>query len=379
MTTTPVPEGEEPASADGLLQENGIDIGRLTEALNGSGATGTVTGIEASLVGTGQVGENVRCRLQWDTDRTEDNRADEGRPQSVVVKLASANEKSRAAAAATRTYIREVGFYRDVAASVAIRIPQVYALSEDRDNNRFVLIMEDIAPASAGNQLAGCTIDQAALGVSAAADLHGSTWGRTDLAELDWVDVPSPERSDDMAELFNALYPGFEATYADRLDDDHLSFGRWLAANLRRWADAREDARSVTCLTHGDYRLDNMLFGTGDPAPELTTVDWQTASLGDGLSDVAYFLSASLDAPTLREQEPDLLARYRDGLANHGVDLSEAVAWRAYRLSAPAGFIMAVIASQIVGRTDRGDDMFMVMAKGSATQALELETASLVG
>jgi hypothetical protein len=122
-----------------------------------------------------------------------------------------------------------------------------------------------------------------------------------------------------------------------------------------------------------------MLFGTADPAPPLTTVDWQTPAVGNGLSDVAYFLSGSLTPSDLRANQQQLLAHYRARLAVHGVRLSAEAAWTAYRLAAPSGFVMAVIASQLVGRTERGDEMFMVMAKGSSAQWSDLATAALLG
>ena len=43
-----------------------------------------------------------------------------------------------------------------------------------------------------------------------------------------------------------------------------------------------------------------------------------------------------------------------------------------------AGLVMAVIASMLVVRTTRGDDMFMVMANRHAQQALELDAEALL-
>ncbi len=351
-----------------LLAANNIDVAWLAAVMTDAGHGGQVTSIEPSLVGTGQVGENVRCKLSWS--------GAEAGPDSVVIKLASANETSRAAAEATRTYIREVGFYRDLASSVAIRVPAAYHVSEDRPANTFILVMEDITPSAAGNQLAGCSIEQAELAVNAAADLHGSTWGRTDIAELDWIDVASEEQLEQRAGLWDMVYPGFVDRYAERLSQDVLDFGSWLNGVFREWSLARRDGPQ--CLVHGDFRLDNLLFGTGEPAPPLTTVDWQTLALGGALGDVAYFLSGSLERGELRTSEGRLLDRYRARLAGHGVELSQEDCLREYRLAAPGGFVMAVIASQLVGQTDRGDDMFMVMANGSASMALDLDTAALL-
>lgn len=371
MAEKPIDPGPGQHRAWALLDDNGLAEEPLRNLLGDvlGRSPDSLAGMNPEIIGTGQVGENVRCRLSWDDPH------DSG-PASVVIKLASSDETSRAAAEATRTYIREVGFYRDVAATVAIRIPKPYHVSENRAENRFVLVMEDIDPARAGNQLEGCGLDQAAMAVEAAADLHGSTWGRVEeFAGFDWIDAPGPEQATDRDRLFSMLYPGFVDRYRERLTEDELAFGQWLEGALSRWGLSRSD---VQCLTHGDFRLDNMLFGTGPGAPPLTTVDWQTPSLGRGVTDVAYFLSGSLKPEILRANEVALLATYQKRMAGHGIELADDALWQDYRLAAPAGFVMAVIASQLVGRTERGDDMFMVMAKGSVAQALAVDTRALV-
>ncbi|MGH1489035.1 MAG: phosphotransferase family protein [Acidimicrobiales bacterium] len=368
------PDTGNPDSAQTLLELNGIDSAWLSGELNRSGVEGVVTGIDAKLVGTGQVGENVRCELSWATLPAAGDGLPE-RPDSVVIKLASSNATSRAAAEATRTYIREVGFYRDLADSVSIRVPRVHHVSEDRAANSFILVMEDIAPAAAGNQLAGSTLAQAELAVAAAADLHGSTWNRPELAELDWLDKPDEQSNAERVELFGMLHTGFVERYREMLGPEELQFGQWLAANFEEWLDSRSEPQ---CLVHGDFRLDNMLFGTDDPAPPLATVDWQTPSLGRALSDVAYFLSGSFDRATRQSNETALLDLYRNRLTEYGIELSPEETMREYRLAAPAGYVMAAIASQLVGQTDRGDQMFMVMASGSAAQAIDIDTVGML-
>jgi hypothetical protein len=42
-----------------------------------------------------------------------------------------------------------------------------------------------------------------------------------------------------------------------------------------------------------------------------------------------------------------------------------------YRREAISGAVMAVVASQIVGRTERGDEMFVAMAARHALQGME--------
>lgn len=369
----PSHDGDQPGSpadaANALLQANHMTEQRLADILATAGLGDDLQGFAPEIVGTGQVGENVRCHLRWGHaagERGQDT------PATVILKLPSSDPISRATGGATRSYIREVGFYRDVAPDVAIRIPQVHHVWEDQATNRFLLVMEDINPAATGDQLAGCSLAEASLAVDAAAALHGSTWGRTDLADLDWVDAPDPARASERAELFAAVYPGFVDRYRSNLSPDDLAFGQWLADHYPAWQAARSDAQ---CLVHGDFRLDNVLYGQGPAAPPMTTVDWQTVALGPALTDVGYFLSGALAPDTLAEHEADLLARYRQGLAERGVDVAEDWVAKEYALGSPAGYVMAVIASQIVGQTERGDQMFLVMASGSAALGRRLDVA----
>ena len=52
--------------------------------------------------------------------------------------------------------------------------------------------------------------------------------------------------------------------------------------------------------------------------------------------------------------------------------------WEDYRRYAFGGLIMAVVASTLVRRTDRGDEMFITMADRHARQALDLDSLELL-
>ena len=131
-------------------------------------------------------------------------------------------------------------------------------------------------------------------------------------------------------------------------------------------------------LAHGDYRLDNMLFGPPGSDRPLVVVDWQTVRLGCGTSDVAYFLGAGLHPDVRRAHERDLVARYHAALSSYGVDYPFDACWEDYRRYSFAGYVMAVIASVLVGRTERGDAMFMAMANRHAAQAVDLDATDLL-
>ena len=124
---------------------------------------------------------------------------------------------------------------------------------------------------------------------------------------------------------------------ADLRGTESAVFNQVVAAYLESLPD------TVT-LVHGDFRLDNMMFATPAGGYPLAVVDWQTLAVAFPGLDVAYFLGAGLRAGLRVEHERALLARYRAGLARHGVqDWSEGDVWEAYRLGAWHGVFMSVI------------------------------------
>lgn len=57
-------------------------------------------------------------------------------------------------------------------------------------------------------------------------------------------------------------------------------------------------------LVHGDYKLDNVMFGTGTP-PEIASIfDWELSSLGDPLTDLGWMLSFWWDEKDPAPPEP---------------------------------------------------------------------------
>lgn len=355
-----------------------LDAGWLTEALRRSlGTDASVTAVERTSIGTGQVGENVRLALTWSEE-------DPSLPSSVVAKLPSSSAISRATAVHLDTYVKEVGFYRDLQATVSIRTPRVHAIEWHPDTHDFVLLMEDIRPASQGDQLGGCDVARAQLAIDQAVGLHAPTW-RADrgAGHLDWL---APVRADEDRELrtqmFELLTPGFVDRFRARLGSDVLELGTRLVASYPAWHNALvawADANGAWCLVHGDYRLDNMLFGAPPASPALTIVDWQTVAIGIGPADIAYFLGAGLLPEVRSEHERGLVGRYAAGLQAHGVDVSDAAIWDGYVLGAATGYYMAVLASQVVEQTERGDEMFAVMAERHAAQVGHLGLLDRLG
>jgi hypothetical protein len=293
----------------------------------------------------------------------------------VVAKFASRDPDSAAAGVATLTYETEVAFYRDLADTVEVSRPRCYHAAVEAGTPNVVLVLEDLAPAEQGDQLAGCSVDQAALAVDEAARLHGPRWGDPTLGDLAWL---SRERSSEVWTVLPVLWAGFVERYGQALAPVTVDEGRRLMTLLDV---LRTNEPAVPTVTHGDFRLDNLLFDPTSGHRPVVVVDWQTVRLGAGPADLAYFLgNAFADVEVRRANEEPLVRRYHETLCGYGVtDYPFERCWDEYRRASHASLLMAIIASMIVGRTERGDRMFIAMADRSAQMAVDLDAASLLG
>jgi hypothetical protein len=339
----------------------------VTDVLRHSGAIGddtTVASLDWTAIGTGQVGANIRYSLTYDGTPG---------PASIVCKFASLDPQSAATGIATLTYETEVAFYRDLAPTVQISRPHCHLAAIEHGTANVVLVMEDLAPAEQGDQIQGCTVAQATIAVDEAAKLHGPRWGDPTLKELAWLDRSGT--SGGMAMMMGGMWQAFVDRYRETLHDVTIDVGGRLVASIEK---LREHEPAALTPVHYDYRLDNMLFG--HPDRPLVVVDWQTVQLGIGPSDVAYFLGNAFDAEVRRGCEESLVKRYHDALVGYGVSgYSFEQCWDDYRRSSCASLSMAIFASMMVGRTDRGDEMFMAMANRSAQMADDLDMFALLG
>lgn len=59
------------------------------------------------------------------------------------------------------------------------------------------------------------------------------------------------------------------------------------AGRLLAWLSERVPEQSALAVVHGDYRVDNVLLDRDDPGRVLAIVDWELATLGDPVADVA--------------------------------------------------------------------------------------------
>ena len=106
------------------------------------------------------------------------------------MKLPAADPNSRAAG--SLGYRCETNFYREFAYRIRARVPRCFLSVTDEANNGFTLLLEDLAPAQAGDQIAGCSVEEARAAAINVAGLHAPTWNSPAVRELDWSFRTSP-------------------------------------------------------------------------------------------------------------------------------------------------------------------------------------------
>jgi len=327
------------------------------------GHRGKLSGFAAAKVGTGQMCDSYRLTLDWEDGA--------GGPATVIAKCPSHDEASRNIAKLTGTYVKEISWYRELAAASGVPAPLCHYCDIADDDIDFILILSDLAPARPGDQLAGIGLAGLAPCIEAAAKLHAHLWDDARLTQMPWL---ARDNGDLIRALFPQLYLGFRERYAGRLAPELLDVGAGIVDRLDAFL-TREPA--VRTLVHGDLRIDNILFAPVGDACWL--VDWQTLGRGSGAADLAYLVGTSIADPSERAAaDRPAFDHWIAALKEGGIDPDAHALWDDYRVGALSGYFMAVFASMNVERTTRGDEMFAVMAERPARQALMLGSLDLL-
>ncbi|OBH90710.1 phosphotransferase [Mycobacterium sp. E2989] len=338
--------------------------GDLTAAwLSAAIGAGDIDDFSVERIGTGQMSECYRVRLNY-----AGGAATPDRPGSVVLKVAATDPVSRQTGLALGLYEREVRFYGDIAPRLGGPIAPCYHAAVDTSTGAFDLLLGDAGPAVVGDEIAGATTEQARLAVVELGRLHGPLLGDTTLAEAPWLNRESPLNQ----AMIAPLYAGFIDRYGDQIASEHRMVCERLVASFDGYLAAESAPDRVQGLMHGDYRLDNLLFGTAGADRPLTVVDWQTVSWGPALTDLSYFLGCALPTPDRREQYEALLRAYHEALGPQTLltlgDVTEGVRRQGF-----FGVMMAIVSSMLVERTERGDRMFMTMLQRHCDHVLDTD------
>ncbi|HEY1974577.1 MAG TPA: phosphotransferase [Pseudonocardia sp.] len=293
-----------------------------------------------------------------------------GTPAGVVVKLPT-HGPVRELLDGLGTYRREVVFYERVAPNCPLRTPRALVAELAEDSTDFVLVLEDLAPLTTGDQLAGLSPEQAGVVVDELARFHAWSWEAPLLAEL--ADTFPPIDSvagRALGEHWLQFFPlGWKV--ASGLAGDALT--PRLSAFADHFADyiplLLDELAAPRVLSHGELRADNLIL---DGANSPYFIDFQNAQQACGPRELAYLLYTSLRREDRRGQDERLVRRYWDGLVAAGITgYPWEKAWRQYRLGLADQLMVTVVAcTQYEAADERGRQALTEMAR-RALQAIE--------
>jgi hypothetical protein len=341
-----------PAGLDELTPE------WLTHALR---QTGTITDATVESFELKAIGEGAGFRGQLAQVALRYEGSDAGAPRSLVAKFPSDVPENRDGGNLFHFYERETRFYQEIADEVELRTPRCYYSAMDVEADEYVLLLEDLAPARVGDQVAGCSPDEAELAIRHLAKFHATWWESPRLAEIDWMPFASdPTQMQAVEDSYRGTWDSFLERFGDRLQASMVRTGERLADNIAGiMAYTAEPPRTIM---HGDYRLDNLFFATPEGGDPLAVIDWQISFRGRGVFDVAYFMSGSLHPKERKAKEMGILRSYHSILTENGVrDYSFDQCLHDYRLSTLFCLVYPVIGG---GSLDMGNERGVALWNG---------------
>lgn len=337
----------------------------VSGALRAAGHSLTAVEVIAEEIGNGQTGTTLRLALSYDGPPG---------PPTLVAKMSGPDPQMRRRVAAG--YAAEVGFYQHLAPGLEIRTPKCWYSAITDDRSRFTLLLDDLAPARPGSQTDGCEIPRAEACVTNLIGLHAPLWCDPSLQDMAFLLRTDTARAEMLGDMTVSAAEGFIDRYSADLDPEHVSTLRAAAEATETWLQASPTPFSVL---HGDYRLDNLLFGRS--CDDVSVVDWQTAAVGPPMRDVAYFLGTSLDPGQRRNHEERLVAGYHAALCRgRPVRYPADGCWDDYRLGQLQGPMVTILGCMYSGaqRSAYADAMFVTMARRSSSAIMDLRSLDLL-
>ena len=272
-------------------------------------------------------------------------------PDTLIWKTISGDERTRRFLTTLNAYEKESRFYGQLASDIDMA-PRPYFSDFDSESGAFCLITEDVSYMRPGDQIEGCTFEEALSVVCEVARLHSAFWSERVEERPEWIPT-FDEGSGYFRRMHSIAWRRLERSF------DHVPGGLIEAA--RRIAPCVPEIKTrlslpPITLVHGDLRLDNVFLGDSSHREGIKLIDWQAIRLGRGIYDLAYFLSTSIPVDLRRQRQDELIATYSESLSLNGVtgytleDCNEDFRWALLDIVTFVG----VIGSTLDFQSDRG-------------------------
>ncbi|WP_063044353.1 phosphotransferase family protein [Nocardia pseudovaccinii] len=340
----------------------------LSATLGKNGTEVVVSTVGLVPVGTGQTGSTYRATVTYSANPS-------SLPTTFVIKLPSQDPEVRGKVGIA--YRSEHGFYSELAESARVPIPKVYHCDTAGEGYDFVLVMEDLAPAVQGDEVAGCSVRAAELAAEAIAGLHAQFWCDPAIAVFPHVVIPkaTPEVAKGVGDGIRMATDIALREFGSRLSEQDCRTLDEAARLTPAWLQLAPERFSVL---HGDFRLNNVLFAPDESW--ISVVDWQSTTIGLPARDLSYFIVSGLMPDVRVQAERDLVGVYHRALLAQGVqgyDLE--TCWRDYRLGVMQLNLIATLGYAFTSTpTHRSEDMMHTLFTRSCRAIRDLRTLELI-
>lgn len=304
-------------------------------------------------VGHGNLSATVRTEITYNA-----NAADAVR--SVIAKLTSGIGQAVEIAAAHDVYRRECEVYGFLGAEPPLATPRCYWRQVGPDGRTINLVLEDLSERTRpGDQIAGCSVQEAEAVAQELASLHAAFWDDPRLGGSDWL--YNRAAGAEAAAVTNTMAAkAFRERFGGRTDPALLDAIDRVVADLPRHFAAIPRART---LVHGEPRVDNVLFEDRPDGPRAWLIDWQFADHGSPMFDLAYFLSGSLTVEDRRSIDQLLVARHHAAIAAIDPAYTLEQARAEFAGSLPLALYFTVGAVLAMPPSEHGDRLLLALAE----------------
>ena len=317
---------------DSVFAEAGVDVP-------------TINNISVAPIGAGNTGITVKVSLDY---KVLSPAPDTAAPKSVVCKFHPTDQRIEAIKRAG-AFLTEFNAQKLLAENSEAAIPRCYFVAVADDGGQFNMVCEDLSEqCEAGDQIKGCSRNEARAAILELAKLHRQFWKEPGLNDLHWIRprIPLPE---------NAL-----ALLDDRLrkllTGEQHDIVKQATPRIHDWLGLKPDDET---LIHVDCRVDNVLFDHGDAkSPQAYLIDFALVSIGDAVADVAYFLTSSLSPDDRLACEMDMLELHTREIAQKDPAYTFERAMASYRENIVSSLYLTMIAA--IGMPDAPQDRMLL-------------------
>ncbi len=238
---------------------------------------------------------------------------------------------------------RELALYRSADIIGPSHMPRLFAAYADTSSRTWAMLlerMEDTLVIDAVDRPHLWTREHVHTAIDGLASIHARSSARIDgLRAQPWMNAPRTTATmEKMRPLWRALAhqaaPRFAASAGNRLVGIHTR----LIDDIASWRPMLDAAPHT--LIHNDFNPRNVAIRAAGGQPTLCAFDWELATIGAPVRDLAEFLCFVLPASVDTETVEALVARHRDAFASTAGIRVNRDEWQAAFAAALAEFLI---------------------------------------